>query len=50
MKQHIKDQYLQQWTNKMHNNSLCYKYRVFKIDFCFENNTVNPINPFDEIV
>ena len=37
IKQRIKDQYLQQWNNEMHNNSLCYNYRMFKTDFCFES-------------
>ena len=45
IKQRIKDQYLQQWNNEMHNNSLCYNYRMFKTDFCFESYIVNLDKP-----
>ena len=36
IKQRMKDQYLQSWNENIHNNNICYNYRMFKKDFRLE--------------
>ena len=45
IKQRMKDQYLQYWNDELNNNSLCFNYRMFKTEFCFERYLVDLDKP-----
>ena len=36
VKQRLQDQYLQTWHDEISQNNVCYNYRIFKKEFCFE--------------
>ena len=45
IKQRLKDQYIQTWSNDVNNNSICYNYRMYKDGFKFENYLISLDNP-----
>ena len=45
VKQRLKDQYIQTWTNEINMNNICYNYRMFKTEFKFEQYLINLERP-----
>ena len=48
IKQRLKDQYIQMWSDDVNNNNVCFNYRMYKKDFKFESYLINLDNPMKD--